>query len=62
MQLSNDSIGGGIQNFSWNPAITNMFAYIDANGFVFTYEIDQNSKQIKLLGKCNSNPDFSSSM
>ncbi|CAF4005943.1 unnamed protein product, partial [Rotaria sp. Silwood1] len=60
--LSSDSIGNTIQYFTWNPASTNsnMFAYIDGNGSVSTYEIDQNLKQLKILGKCDANDDNSS--
>ncbi|CAF1285973.1 unnamed protein product [Rotaria sordida] len=60
INLSNNSIGDTIIHFTWNPAIPNMFAYIDGNGSVSTFEIDQNSKQLKSLGKCDANDDNSS--
>lgn len=62
MSLSNDTVGGTIQNFSWNPAISNMFAMIDGNGCVSTFELDQTTKQVKILGKSDAAGDKSSSM
>ncbi len=62
MSLSKDVIGGTIQNFQWNPAIPNIFAYIDGLGSVSTFEIDINSKQLKVLGRSDANDDYSSSL
>jgi len=62
MRLPGDMIGDTIQNFAWNPAIPNIFAYIDGHGLVANFEIDQNSKQLKLLGKSDANNDNSSSI
>ncbi|CAF1913992.1 unnamed protein product [Rotaria magnacalcarata] len=60
MYFSADHVGGAIPCFAWNPAISSMFAYIDGNGTVSTFEIDQNSKQLRLLGKSDANDDNSS--
>ncbi|CAF4969021.1 unnamed protein product, partial [Rotaria socialis] len=60
MYLPTDHVGGTIQCFAWNPAISSMFAYIDGNGAVSTFDIDQNSKQLKLLGESDANDDNSS--
>jgi hypothetical protein len=59
--LPSDVIGGTIQNFTWNPAIPNRFAYLDGNGSVSCFELDQMSKKIKLLGKSNTDNNSSSS-
>ena len=47
--------------FTWNPAIPTRFAYLDGNGSVAVYELDQISKQVKPLGQSNPDGDTSSS-
>jgi hypothetical protein len=62
IRLPGDAIGDTIQNFTWNPAIPTRFAYLDGNGLVASYEIDQTSRQIKILGLLNADNDNSSSI
>lgn len=62
VRLAGDSINNTIQNFTWNPAIPNIFAYLDGCGSISCFEIDQNAKQLKLLGKSDANDNNSSSI
>ncbi|UJR09670.1 hypothetical protein I4U23_013904 [Adineta vaga] len=48
MRLTRDVIGDSIHNFIWNPAMPNLFAFIDGLGSVSTYSID---KQVTNVGK-----------
>ena len=59
--MSNDAAGGCIDYFAWNPVIPNVFAYMDEHGCLLTYRIDQDSTQLRNLGKSNLNDDNSSS-
>lgn len=60
-RFNRDQIGGYLTSLTWNPAIPNTLAFLDANGMVTTVNIDTNAKQSNIIGRSAPNEDFSSS-
>ena len=61
MRLNRDQIGGYLVAFTWNPAIPNILAHLDAHGAMNVVTVDTNRKQATVTGQSPPNEDFSSS-